>query len=156
MARFVLLSLIFMAALIVAAEANDIASSPALSPSESKTEQAHRNRKIGGHHRPKAAVSPRLSPSEAPTIGKESTNHIEEHDSVHQDVALGSSEDDHVGSLHRRHHSVDRSVAGGGVILGGLATTFLVAIIWYIRATRRTIAAQEAANKPAAAPADQV
>lgn len=38
---------------------------------------------------------------------------------------------------HDSHHSVDKSIAGGGVILGGLATTFLVAVICYIRATRR-------------------
>ena len=38
---------------------------------------------------------------------------------------------------HDHHKSRDKSIAGGGVILGGLATTFLVAIICYIRATRR-------------------
>ncbi|GMN67526.1 hypothetical protein TIFTF001_036584 [Ficus carica] len=38
---------------------------------------------------------------------------------------------------HKKHHSVDKSVAGGGVILGGLATTFLVAVFCYIRATGR-------------------
>ncbi|EOA32607.1 hypothetical protein CARUB_v10015901mg [Capsella rubella] len=39
---------------------------------------------------------------------------------------------------HEHHHStVDKSVAGGGVILGGLATTFLVAVFCYIRATRK-------------------
>ncbi|XP_010256759.1 PREDICTED: uncharacterized protein LOC104597066 [Nelumbo nucifera] len=36
-----------------------------------------------------------------------------------------------------RHHSSGKSVAGGGVILGGLATTFFVSIFCYIRATRR-------------------
>lgn len=42
--------------------------------------------------------------------------------------------------LRRPHHgsSVDKSVAGGGVILGGLATTFFVAVFCYIRATRRS------------------
>ncbi|XP_010543892.1 PREDICTED: uncharacterized protein LOC104816660 [Tarenaya hassleriana] len=41
--------------------------------------------------------------------------------------------------VRRSHHhsTVDRSVAGGGVILGGLATTFLVAVFCYIRATRK-------------------
>ncbi|KAL7133879.1 hypothetical protein ABFS83_12G169800 [Erythranthe nasuta] len=38
---------------------------------------------------------------------------------------------------HHNHHGVDKSIAGGGVILGGLATTFLVAVFCYIRATRR-------------------
>ncbi|KAK9127024.1 hypothetical protein Scep_015870 [Stephania cephalantha] len=39
--------------------------------------------------------------------------------------------------LGKHHHSVDKSIAGGGVIIGGLATTFIVSIICYIRATRR-------------------
>lgn len=34
-------------------------------------------------------------------------------------------------------HSIDKSITGGGVILGGLATTFLVAVFCYIRATAR-------------------
>lgn len=38
---------------------------------------------------------------------------------------------------HSRHHSVDKSIAGGGVIIGGLATTFMVAVFCYIRATGR-------------------
>lgn len=37
----------------------------------------------------------------------------------------------------KNHQSRDRSVVGGGVILGGLATTFFVTIFCYIRATRR-------------------
>ncbi|KAL7092590.1 hypothetical protein ACP275_12G172900 [Erythranthe tilingii] len=41
---------------------------------------------------------------------------------------------------HRNHHGVDKSIAGGGVILGGLATTFLVAVFCYIRATGRKYA----------------
>lgn len=42
-------------------------------------------------------------------------------------------------TVRRGHHhsTVDRSVAGGGVILGGLATTFLVVVFCYIRATRK-------------------
>ncbi|KAI4302692.1 hypothetical protein MLD38_038411 [Melastoma candidum] len=39
--------------------------------------------------------------------------------------------------LLHHHKKVDKSVAGGGVILGGLGTTFLVAVFCYIRATRR-------------------
>uniref|UniRef100_A0A7N0U5Q9 Uncharacterized protein n=1 Tax=Kalanchoe fedtschenkoi TaxID=63787 RepID=A0A7N0U5Q9_KALFE len=52
-----------------------------------------------------------------------------------------------VGELKARHvkkrsRGVDTSVAGGGVILGGLATTFLVAIFCYIRATKRKATAK--------------
>lgn len=40
----------------------------------------------------------------------------------------------------KKHHnrSLDKSVAGGGVILGGLATVFMVAVFCYVRATRRS------------------
>ncbi|KAF9591841.1 hypothetical protein IFM89_008491 [Coptis chinensis] len=38
--------------------------------------------------------------------------------------------------IGRHHHSTDKSVAGGGVILGGLATTFFVSVFCYIRVTR--------------------
>ncbi|KAF7825612.1 hypothetical protein G2W53_016776 [Senna tora] len=47
--------------------------------------------------------------------------------------ALGSD-----GYYHgHHHHSFDRSMAAGGVIVGGLATAFMVAVFCYIRATRR-------------------
>ncbi|KAL5740508.1 hypothetical protein ACOSP7_029391 [Xanthoceras sorbifolium] len=81
-----------------------------------------------------------LSPSEAPQAARETT--VSSHETA---VSNQSSNDENVrvqGSLEeihlkRNHHSVDKSVAGGGVILGGLATTFLVTIFCYIRATRR-------------------
>ncbi|KAL6554051.1 hypothetical protein OROMI_019724 [Orobanche minor] len=36
-----------------------------------------------------------------------------------------------------RHHSADKSVAGGGVIIGGLVTATFAAVYCYIRVTRR-------------------
>ncbi|KAL0328068.1 UNVERIFIED_CONTAM: hypothetical protein Scaly_2239400 [Sesamum calycinum] len=36
-----------------------------------------------------------------------------------------------------KHRSLDRSVAGGGVIVGGLVTATLAAVYCYIRVTRR-------------------
>ncbi|KAG6739024.1 hypothetical protein POTOM_058659 [Populus tomentosa] len=36
-----------------------------------------------------------------------------------------------------KHHSSDKSVAGGGVILGGLVTAIFAAVFCYIRVTRR-------------------
>lgn len=36
-----------------------------------------------------------------------------------------------------RHHSSDKSAAGGDVILGGFATALIAAILCYIRVTRR-------------------
>jgi hypothetical protein len=48
---------------------------------------------------------------------------------------------DSQGHIHlmkqHHHHPFDKSMAGGGVILGGLATTFSVAIYCYIRATSK-------------------
>ncbi|KAJ1382718.1 hypothetical protein SESBI_44031 [Sesbania bispinosa] len=36
-----------------------------------------------------------------------------------------------------KHHSTDKSVAGGGVIIGGLVTATFAAIFCYIRVTRK-------------------
>ncbi|CAL5342490.1 unnamed protein product [Camellia sinensis] len=36
-----------------------------------------------------------------------------------------------------KHHSPDKSVAGGGVIIGGLVTAIFAAVYCYIRVTRR-------------------
>ncbi|BAT92213.1 hypothetical protein LR48_Vigan05g156300 [Vigna angularis] len=38
-----------------------------------------------------------------------------------------------------KHHSTDKSVAGGGVILGGLVTVTFAAVFCYIRVTRKTV-----------------
>ncbi|KAK7257502.1 hypothetical protein RIF29_31525 [Crotalaria pallida] len=37
-----------------------------------------------------------------------------------------------------KHHSTDKSVAGGGVIIGGLVTAIFAAVFCYIRVTRKT------------------
>ncbi|XP_055801902.1 uncharacterized protein LOC129871063 [Solanum dulcamara] len=37
----------------------------------------------------------------------------------------------------RHHHSTDKSVAGGGVIIGGLVTAIFAAVYCYIRVTRK-------------------
>lgn len=36
-----------------------------------------------------------------------------------------------------KHHSTDKSVAGGGVIVGGLVTAIFAAVFCYIRVTRK-------------------
>ncbi|CAA0808617.1 Unknown protein [Striga hermonthica] len=43
-------------------------------------------------------------------------------------------------SESERHHSADRSVAGGGVIIGGLVTAVFAAVYCYIRVTRKRAA----------------
>lgn len=55
---------------------------------------------------------------------------------VSGEEAAPAGQEEEIKTTHHRR-SFDKSVAGGGVILGGLATTFLVAIFCYIRATRR-------------------
>ncbi|KAJ6922441.1 hypothetical protein NC652_016168 [Populus alba x Populus x berolinensis] len=92
-------------------------------------------------------VAPRLSPSIAPPQAQENVRSTKGTSSLDQTRSSSEhSNTDHEESvsiqvqgihLPGRHHSVDKSVAGGGVILGGLATTFLVAVFCYIRASGR-------------------
>ncbi|XP_050241941.1 uncharacterized protein LOC126690862 [Quercus robur] len=161
MAQFLLLYLILTEALFVLALASEKTQtmvqpngSPTLnppSPSPSNGEnlyntEAPRTRKLGKHH-PKMlksygehVFSP--SPSDAPQT-VEKMHSTEESSSSIQTSPIDPNNQENVsdqeqGILPRKqHHSVDKSIAGGGVILGGLATTFLVAVFCYIRATGR-------------------
>lgn len=147
MARFLVLCLILVDALLIVAEANNVASSvnpqsPASSPSSMnliEQEAPHAQSRKLGKHRNKAirsSAAPGLSPSEAPQIQTKVNMHYPEAtSSLSQESATTQLQDIHVTKQH--HHSFDKSVAGGGVILGGLGTTFLVAVACYIRATRR-------------------
>lgn len=81
--------------------------------------------------------TPSFSPSRAPK-GEEMHSTSEGSIPSHQKTSILDSQDHvHLGNQHHHHHSFDKSVAGGGVILGGLATTFLVSVYCYIRATAR-------------------
>ncbi|KAL8508988.1 hypothetical protein ACS0TY_016249 [Phlomoides rotata] len=79
------------------------------------------SRKLGKHA---------LIPSEGPK-GDENGNFATE-----VSATSGPGGEEEVMKINH-HHPFDKSVVGGGVILGGLATTFVVAIVCYIRATRR-------------------
>jgi hypothetical protein len=153
MAQFLLFCMIlanvFAVLTVPSAKAQTMA--PASSPS-GNGENLHNGeapmvRKLG-KHQPKVVVSsygaPGLSPSEAPeTKEKRPVEEAAGTSSIQTDPIESSNGENggvlEQGILPRRqhHHSVDKSVAGGGVILGGLATTFLVAVFCYIRATGR-------------------
>ncbi|KAE9611017.1 hypothetical protein Lal_00015837 [Lupinus albus] len=122
---------------------------PSQSPSSDQrtitNEAPQIGRKLGKHQQHKqvsTSNTPIPSPSEAPQIEKkmhassEGTipNHHKNSIEPNEEV-LGSQGQVHFVKQH--HHSYDKSIAGGGVILGGLATTFLVTVFCYIRATRR-------------------
>lgn len=70
---------------------------------------------------------PSSSPSQAPAWSNASSSDLSPPSLVEKELHLAK----------QHHSSVDKSVAGGGVILGGLAMTFLVAVFCYIRATGR-------------------
>ncbi|KAG9138632.1 hypothetical protein Leryth_020484 [Lithospermum erythrorhizon] len=76
------------------------------------------------------------APSKSPEYkGKDPPSYIEDSSSEHSDESDQAEELPLVHHHHRRW--IDKSSTGGGVILCGLATTFLGAIVCYIRATRR-------------------
>ncbi|XP_011013085.1 PREDICTED: uncharacterized protein LOC105117206 [Populus euphratica] len=110
--------------------------------------QAPSIRKLGKHHLHKMVpsfVAPIHSPSIAPHQAEENVHSIRETSSLNQiksssePISTEESASIHVEDIHlpNHHHSVDKSIAGGGVILGGLAAVFLVAVFCYIRATGR-------------------
>ena len=134
-----------MDALLIVTEADYAASSvdpqpPASSPSyiKARKQEASQIRKLG-KHRNKAissSAAPGLSPSQAPqTQTKENLHLPEAISSLGEKSATAQLQGTRMTQQH--HHSFDKSVAGGGVILGGLGMAFLVAVAFYIRATRR-------------------
>ncbi|KAE8706050.1 Copper ion transmembrane transporter [Hibiscus syriacus] len=91
-------------------------------------------RKLGKHQIVKTIDNaPSSSPSRAPHSADHTAATTGPNDG--ENVSVGGEGE--VIHLQKAHRSVDKSVAGGGVILGGLATTFLVAVFCYIKATGR-------------------
>lgn len=131
--QLLLLCLILAAAYVSETMAADEKAQTIEHPSSAPTPSPSMIRKLGKHHLSdsRSSNAPALSPSSAPAsenqvpVDEESVSILEQ--KIH---------------LKKNHHSLDRSVAGGGVILGGLATTFLVAVFCYIRATARHKAAE--------------
>ncbi|KAK9284398.1 hypothetical protein L1049_023569 [Liquidambar formosana] len=67
------------------------------------------------------ADGPVFSPAESPE-GKEERGEVAEGPAIRRLA---------------KHHSSDKSVAGGGVIIGGLVTAIFAAVFCYIRVTRK-------------------
>ncbi|OIT32659.1 hypothetical protein A4A49_24387 [Nicotiana attenuata] len=120
--------------LAMADTATAFANTPAPSPSASirKLEK----------HQPKLVKS---SAAAAPTPQKGEEKKPKEVGSENEHNRIAQSQDIHIEKKHH-HHSIDKSFYGGGVILGGLATAFFVAIVCYIRATRRKHAKPSASS----------
>ncbi|XVE96949.1 hypothetical protein REPUB_Repub02eG0268400 [Reevesia pubescens] len=147
MAQCFLLCLVLVNAFVIVASENaqtKLQYPPAPAPYKA---EAPTIRKLG-KHQPKVVKTfgsaPASSPSQAPQTEKNRMNPTGESPSTDQTAAIteptnGENVSVEGQTIHQQkhHHSLDKSVAGGGVILGGLATTFLVAVFCYIRATAR-------------------
>ncbi|KAG8647694.1 uncharacterized protein LOC110621919 [Manihot esculenta] len=136
MAQILLVSFILLADAFVGLAMANVSDPPAPSPSISyrESQQPPLPRKLGNHQ----VVAPSRSPASAPDSGKELRSNTKKSSSEPENEEDVSIKGEEIKLLHERHHhSFDKSVAGGGVILGGLATTFLVAVFCYIKATGR-------------------
>ncbi|XP_014515531.1 uncharacterized protein LOC106773346 [Vigna radiata var. radiata] len=133
---------------IIFQSTSTLSSNPSVqSPADQRLETIEPSigRKLGKHQRNEIRSSDTRNPapSEAPKSeknvhsGSEGSIPSNERTSIEaENGVLGS----HHGQIHltrQHHHSFDKSIAGAGVILGGLATTFLVSVFCYIRATER-------------------
>ncbi|KAL4296915.1 hypothetical protein GQ457_12G009900 [Hibiscus cannabinus] len=126
MARFLLLCLVLVNAVVSMASENTQTSGSA------DLQHPPAIRKLGKHQLVETiGNAPASSPSQAPLYADHTATITEPKNGENVSVE-GEAID-----LQKPHHSTDKSIAGGGVILGGLATTFLVAVFCYIKATGR-------------------
>lgn len=116
MARFLVLCWILVNAHLVSAIGAD-------SEEKQVIAEALMARKLGKHDLYSKITAPSPSPSE----------------DLRVEGSGGAAEEQVMENNHHHHHrrSIDKSVAGGGAILGVLAIGFLVAVYCYIRATGR-------------------
>ncbi|PPE00325.1 hypothetical protein GOBAR_DD02636 [Gossypium barbadense] len=142
MAQLLLLCFFLINAFVAMAASEN---APAPAPGEPYKAEAPTIRKLGKHQLLKTFDNaPASSPSQAPhtkknmhpTVGSPSADHTAAITEPNKEENV-SVEGEAIHLQNHHHHSMDKSVAGGGVILGGLATTFLVAVFCYIRATGR-------------------
>lgn len=146
MARYFLLFLITVHAFVIfskASETDHTSSETNVLPTSSNAE-APTARRLGKHRNKRNTAkflseAPYVSPVSLPqTKDDHEDSNKENKVTSHQDPRIAPTWDIGAEKHHQHRGSVlEESVAGGGVIVGGLATTFLVAIFCYIRATRR-------------------
>ncbi|GKV05916.1 hypothetical protein SLEP1_g17865 [Rubroshorea leprosula] len=135
MAAYLLLFLILVDGFLGVAMA-DTTTRLAPSPSiygKSYNAEAPKARKLGQHQVVTTSGSPQLLAPQPGTI----LQSVEESSDASPAPSANVSGQGQEVHLEMHHGSLDKSIAGGGAILGGLATTFLVALFCYIRATRR-------------------
>ncbi|KAK7390472.1 hypothetical protein VNO78_25778 [Psophocarpus tetragonolobus] len=105
------------------------------------TAQPSIGRKLGKHqHNQITSPTPSEAPQNENNMHSSSEGIIPSHQRTSLEPHDGAVLGPHHGQVHlskQQHHSFDKSIAGAGVILAGLATTFLVSVFRYIRATRR-------------------
>ncbi|QCE04170.1 hypothetical protein DEO72_LG8g2203 [Vigna unguiculata] len=118
---------------------------PAQSPGDQRSETLEPfGRKLGKHQRNEIRSYDTRSPTPSEAPKSENKMHSGSEGSINERSSIepenGGVLGSHHGQIHltkQQHHSFDKSIAGAGVILGGLATTFLVSVFCYIRATER-------------------
>lgn len=144
MAQYFLLFVITVHFFVFFANASETNVAPSPSNAEAPTA-----RRLGKHrHKHNTVKFLPQAPHSSP-IGLPQTKDDHDHEDSNKENKVTSHQDPHIAPTgeteakkHHHHHEsvLEESVAGGGVIVGGLATTFLVAIFCYIRATRRNSA----------------
>ncbi|OWM81777.1 uncharacterized protein LOC116192589 [Punica granatum] len=148
MAKSIIQFLVLVDVFAVLAMASEMSPSPSPAIVLLK-ESSTLNRKMGLHQLVEQGfrnVQDRRSPSPAPQHDEGSTYLTKEGESDHTSGEATSVESMDTAAfnlqtkeIHLKHHhsSVDKSVAGGAVILGGLVVVFLGAVFCYIKATGR-------------------
>ncbi|OIW09226.1 hypothetical protein TanjilG_11364 [Lupinus angustifolius] len=89
--------------------------------------ETHREVELSDHKTNKIAYQPEVSSSSTNSTSSKEESHKEE---------VASAEGPNIRRFGK-HHSRDKSVAGGGVIIGGLVTATFATVFCYIRVTRK-------------------
>lgn len=74
--------------------------------------------------------------ADPPAVDNTAADHSKEEGGSIEETAA-EAPDEAVARKLAKHHSTDKSVAGGGVIIGGLVAAIFAAVYCYIRVTRK-------------------